>query len=35
MTSLKRKGVFELVEPPGGCNVISSKWKFKAKRDAS
>ncbi|KRX59296.1 Retrovirus-related Pol polyprotein from transposon TNT 1-94 [Trichinella sp. T9] len=31
----ERKGVFELVEPPGGCNVISSKWKFKAKRDAS
>ncbi|OUC43869.1 integrase core domain protein [Trichinella nativa] len=25
MTSLKRKGVFELVEPPDGCNVISSK----------
>ncbi|KRY26291.1 Retrovirus-related Pol polyprotein from transposon TNT 1-94, partial [Trichinella spiralis] len=35
MTSLKRKGVFELVEPPDGCNVISSKWIFKAKRDAS
>ncbi|KRY25252.1 hypothetical protein T03_11373 [Trichinella britovi] len=25
MTSLKRKGVFELVEPPDGCNVIPSK----------
>ncbi|KRX50952.1 Retrovirus-related Pol polyprotein from transposon TNT 1-94 [Trichinella murrelli] len=35
MTSLKRKGVFELVEPPDGCNVISSKWIFNAKRDAS
>ncbi|XP_003373271.1 retrovirus-related Pol polyprotein from transposon TNT 1-94 [Trichinella spiralis] len=35
MTLLKRKGVFELVEPPDGCNVISSKWIFKAKRDAS
>ncbi|KRZ94303.1 Retrovirus-related Pol polyprotein from transposon TNT 1-94 [Trichinella sp. T8] len=35
MTSLKRKGVFELVEPPDGCNVISSKWIFNAKRDTS
>ncbi|KRX47242.1 Retrovirus-related Pol polyprotein from transposon TNT 1-94, partial [Trichinella sp. T9] len=35
MTSLKRKDVFELVEPPDGCNVISSKWIFNAKRDAS
>ncbi|KRY07593.1 Retrovirus-related Pol polyprotein from transposon TNT 1-94, partial [Trichinella patagoniensis] len=35
MASLKKKSVFELVEPPDGCNVISSKWIFKAKRDAS
>ena len=32
---LEAAGTWVLEEPPPGANVISSKWVFKAKKDAT
>ena len=34
MTSMHKNGVWDLVELPTGCKLVSCKWVFKTKRDA-
>jgi len=34
LTILNNTGIWELVDPPSGANIIGSKWVFKAKKDA-
>ena len=35
LTTLHKAGTWKLEAPPPGANIISSKWVFKAKKDAS
>ena len=34
-STLKAAGTWETVNPPEGANLVSSKWVFKAKKDAA
>lgn len=35
LATLKAAGTWVLKEPPPGANIISSKWVYKAKKDAT